>query len=190
MSTLRRPLPSGNGSVVMIARAAAAPLIGAERRERRRRCRARTLSIGSVDADDAGRRDQHLLDRAADERARSRPPSSRASRMPVVAGAGVGAAAVDDDRARHAAGARRDARCETSTGAACAWLVVKTAAAVRRRVGRRAARDRGSPFALMPALTPAARKPRGVVDAARRSVSTLRAEHHAACAAATRRGRP
>src|SRR5580704_9055213 len=55
------------------------------------------------------------------------------------------------------------ARCsrETRTGAACALLVVKTAAAVAGTSDTTSARSR--PLALMPALTPAARKPCGVV---------------------------
>ena len=46
-----------------------------------------------------------------------------------VAGARVGAAAVDDDRARDAAGSAQVIR-DTSTGAACTLFSVKTAAAV------------------------------------------------------------
>jgi hypothetical protein len=56
------------------------------------------------------------------------------------------------------------ARCafETSTGAACAWLVVKTAAADAVVSLTTSARS-CLPFALMPQCRPAARKPRGAV---------------------------
>ena len=59
------------------------------------------------------------------------------------------------------------ARCsrETTTGAAIARLVVKTAAACAGASETSSARSR-LPLALMPALTPAARKPRGGRDAA------------------------
>src|SRR5207249_7659438 len=51
---------------------------------------------------------------------------------------------------------------ETSTGAACARLIVKTAAAVAGVSETRRARS-NPPLALIPALTPAARNPCGVV---------------------------
>ena len=55
-------------------------------------------------------------------------------------------------------------RCsrETTTGAAGARLVVKTAAACAGASETSSARS-SPPLALMPALTPAARKPRGAV---------------------------
>jgi len=55
-------------------------------------------------------------------------------------------------------------RCsrETRTGAACARLMVKTAAAVAGVSDTRSARS-NPPLALMPALTPEARNPCGVV---------------------------
>ena len=57
-----------------------------------------------VDADHAGRGDQHLLRRCSRAPAATSAAMRSASAMPCVAGAGVGAAAVHDDRAR-------DARC-------------------------------------------------------------------------------
>ena len=66
MST-RAAASFGNGSVVMIARAACGPLIRAERGDRRRQP-APDLVDRQRDADDAGRRHQHLLGRAPDER--------------------------------------------------------------------------------------------------------------------------
>ena len=118
----------GNGSVVMMARVAASLPVGAERARRRRRCPRRTRSIGSVDADDAGRRDEHVRRRRTRAARAAASAISRASRRPAVAGARVGAAAVDDDRARAAA---RRCRCcaRDETGAACARFVVNTAAA-------------------------------------------------------------
>jgi hypothetical protein len=67
------------------------------------------------------------------------------------------------------------ARCsrDTTTGAACTRFVVKTAAAVAGTSETRSARSSGCPFELpscrlIPALTPAARNPCGVVTPPRR----------------------
>ena len=86
----------------MMARAASRPLLARRAPTCASECPADTLSIGRLDADDAGRRDQHLLGGQPSAAAVASAISS-ASAMPVVAGAGVGAAAVDDDRARRAA---------------------------------------------------------------------------------------
>ena len=72
------------------------------------------------------------------------------------------------------------ARCsrETTTGAACARLVVKTAAAVAGVSETSSARS-SAPLALMPALTPAARNPRGVVTPPPVSATSTLADRHA-----------
>ena len=63
------------------------------------------LFEAQVDADDAGRRDQHLLGRAAERGCRGRGHATRHVHA-RISGAGVGTAAVDDDGARRAAGPR------------------------------------------------------------------------------------
>ena len=88
----------GNGSVVMMARAASLPLSRASAR-RPIAMPASTLSIGELDADDAGRGDQHLLGPQPRAAATSRRHLARVGHA-LRARAGVGAAAVDDDRAR------------------------------------------------------------------------------------------
>ncbi len=135
------------------------PLIGAERRE----CR------GQPAADLVDRQATPMTpveatstcsDRAADQARRFRRHVARNAQA-GVAGAGIGAAAVDDDRARGAAGAREMlARDDDRRG--LRLLVVKTAAACAGASETSSVRS-GLPLALMPALTPAARKPSGVV---------------------------
>ena len=79
-------------------------LIGAERAHRQRQPGADLLDR-QCDADDAGRRDEHLFGRAADQPGGLRGHVAR-DLQPFVARARVGAPAVDDDGARHAARAR------------------------------------------------------------------------------------
>ena len=94
----------GNGSVVMMARAVSLPLPRASAATAPRMPGDDAVHL-EVDADDAGRCDEHFARIAASAAATS--AAMRVGiRHPLVAGAGVGAAAVHDDRARDAAGPR------------------------------------------------------------------------------------
>ena len=149
----------GNGSVVMIARAAIAPW-SAPRAPKATGNPPRILSIGSatpmtpVDATrtcSAGQWTSRAVS-AAMSRAACMPSSPvHAFAQPLLT---MTARAMPPERAR----CSRD----TTTGAASARLVVNTAAACAGPSQTSSARS-SPPLALMPALTPAARKPRGVV---------------------------
>ena len=113
-------------------------------------------------ADDAGRGDQHLFGFAA-EGARRLGGHQLGHLVPGVAGAGVGAAAVDDDGARAAAGRgevrlrhedrRRDGLVDGEHRRR-RWPTSSATSSARSRAPARA---------LMPQCTPAARKPAGAV---------------------------
>ena len=123
----------GNGSVVMMPRAASR---AARRRQRvgRRGDAALDLRHVQLDADDAGRGDQHVagLARRAPPRELGASLARRACRpAPVQA---LAQPLLTTIAARAAAG-RRSARSTRATGAACAWFVVKTPPALRRLVG-------------------------------------------------------
>ncbi len=149
----------GNGSVVMIARAAADPWSGASApiaagRPARILSRLSATPMTPVDATNTSST-LHPTRRAvsaAISRATTRP------RSPVHAFAQPLFATMARARPRVVA------RCssDTMTGAAWARFVVNTAAAAAGRSDTSSARSR-PPLALMPALTPAARNPAGVV---------------------------
>ncbi len=145
----------------MMARAADGPPSGESVRTASAMPRA-TFVHRQLDADDAGRGDEHLPARRSD----SACAVSRCHLLRVLhavgPGARVGAAAVDDDRADRAAPTAPGWSRDTMTGAACARLVVKTAAAEAGRSDAITARS-SPPFALIPQATPAAVKPRGAV---------------------------
>ncbi len=86
-------------------------------------------------------------------------------RQALGAGAGVGAAAVDDRPRGPSPPLAATCSRETRTGAACTWLVVKTAATDAGRSATMSVTS-SAPDALMPAATPAAREPFGGGDAA------------------------
>ena len=148
----------GNGSVVMIARAAAGPpdrgqlAAGIE-------MPASTSRHVQLDADDAGGRHEHFRSQNTRLRAPRDPPSR--ARAP--------GRRFRCKRSRSRCSRRRRVRgrrtwrrcsCETSTGAACARLVVNTAAAEASPSETISARS-GAPDFLMPQATPAARNPCG-----------------------------
>ena len=152
----------GNGSVVMMARAAAAPPSGASAADGLRNAGAQRVHL-QVDADHAGRRDQHLLGRRSPTAAAVSAAISRASAMPCGPVQALAQPLLVTMARRLAAGRRPGASSHTSTGAALARLVVKTPAALRRRVADDAAARSGLPLALMPQCRPLARKPDGAV---------------------------
>ena len=135
-----RPRTSlGRVSVVMMARAASGPAGDGEGGGRRGDARA-DLVHGQRHADDAGRGHDDLARAGSPSAAATAAAVSRASARPAVAGGGVGAARVHDDR--RARGRRPGARARRATGAAWARLVVKTPAAGARAGRPRAARGR------------------------------------------------
>ena len=155
----------GNGSVVMMARIAASLPLAAQFARRRRNATRRLLSMSSGTP-------MTPVDATSTWSARSPRPRPRRAAMCTrhgqagLAGAGVGAAAVDDDGRGHAAGlrqvlARHDDRRRDG-------LVRREHRRGRRRARRRrSAPGRAAPTAaaglrrLMPHATPAARKPAG-----------------------------
>jgi hypothetical protein len=148
----------GNGSVVMIACAAADPwsaasALMASGSPLRIFSMLRDTPMTPVDATStcSGAHPTSFAVSAAISRATCRPASPvHAFAHPLLT---TIARAIPPDRCR--------CSFDTSTGAACARFVVKTAAAVAG--WSETSRARSSPFALMPALTPAARKPFGRV---------------------------
>ena len=86
----------GNGSVVMIARAASAPPLVASAAAACRMPRA-TSSIGELDADDPGRRHEHVRSGATD-RCRRAGGHRFGVLQPIASGTRVGASAVDHQR--------------------------------------------------------------------------------------------
>ena len=161
----------GNGSVVMIARAAAAPWSAASARSATGKPE-RIFSIGRatpitpVEATSTCGTGQPISRAVSDAISRAaRYPSSpvQAFAQPLLT---TIARATLSDRSRCSR--------ERTTGAACARFIVKTAAAVAAVSDTRSARS-GAPLALIPALTPAALNPAGVVTPPLTTATVMRA---------------
>ena len=150
----------GNGSVVMMPRAAAAPPSALSAGDRLRNAGAQLVHL-QVDADHAGRGDQHLLRVAADRRGGQRRHLARVGHA-LRAGAGVGAAAVGDDGARASAGGGEVVLADEQRRRLGEVEREHAGGLGRRRRSRRATRS-GLPLALMPQCRPLARKPDGAV---------------------------
>ena len=161
----------GNGSVVMIARAATEPWSWASAPIAAGRP-VRIFSMLERDADDAGRGDQHLLDAAADAAAPSRRPSRAPRPDPRRRCRRWRTRCSRRSRAPRRA-SPRDVRSETMTGAAWARFVVKTAAAVAGRSETSSARSRPS-LGLDSGADAGGPEPFRRGDAARRHLEDLR----------------